>query len=596
MSFWAALRELLRLSFRADRRAARVTILAFTVRPIATVAASLAIAIMVAQWIAGQSRWSAFFLGLACVALVAQVLLGRWSLAVSAVLIDRTNRLIDEDVQRTLYDARSIEHFSERSFVDDLHIVRAEQARLTEGADVVGLILGTTVRLALTVVITVLATPWLLLMPLAAVGAYLCVRRRDAAVGAAHQAAAAQARASGELASIGMDEKHTAELLLSRGRTFLLDAHRAAATAAEATRTAGLWRGARWTMLGVVLTSAALAVGVAGLVRALEDGTAGLATTLAALLLLSTTTSLVGALARYLASCADSVRVVRALDRVRGRLRRDPTGPRPTGEISAIELHDVSYRYPAAGTAAIEGVSLRLVAGRSYALVGANGSGKTTLVNLLSGLIAPSAGQIRFRSVALADQDPTRGQSPDSTYITQDFAELEFALRDAVRLGDDRFTDADVERAAHDAGLGQLVRDGGLGLPLGGTMPNGRRLSGGQWQRVALARGFLRADAGLLLFDEPTAAIDPIAEEQLLDRLMARARAVARQRAGIVVIVTHRMSLAPAADEVIILHEGRVAAVGPHAQLLDLPRYAKLYHAQRDGYLGVDQSGPTPSR
>ncbi|MFG1886730.1 ATP-binding cassette domain-containing protein [Micromonospora sp. NPDC049051] len=588
MTFSGALRELLRLSFRADRRAAWVTLVAFTVRPVATVAASVAIAIMVALWAAGEPTSGVPFLGLACAALVAQVLLGRYSLAVSAVLIDRTNRLIDEDLQRGLYDARSTEHFSERPFVDDLQIVRSEQARLTEGADVVGLILGTTVRLAMTVVITVLATPWLLLMPLAAVGAYLCVRRRDAAVGAAQRAAAENARVSGELAGIGTDERYTDELVLSRGSEYLLAAHRASATAAEATRNAGLWRGALWTMLGIVLTGAALAAGVAGLVHALAEGTVGMATTLASLLLLSTTTSLVGALARYLASCADSIRVVRSLDRVRERLRRDPVVHRPAGEVSAIELHDVSYRYPGAATAAIEGVSLRLVEGRIYALVGANGSGKTTLVNLLSGLIAPSSGEIRLIGAGAAGQDGARGRTPGTTYITQDFAELEFELGDAVRLGDDRFTDTDVENAVESAGLGQLVREHGLGLPLGATMTDGRRLSGGQWQRVALARGFLRADAAVLLFDEPTAAIDPIAEEMLLDRLMSRARAVARERAGIVVVVTHRMSLASASDEVVLLHEGRVAGVGPHERLLDVPLYARLYDAQREGYLGGD--------
>ncbi|OQO94653.1 hypothetical protein B1813_00630 [Saccharomonospora piscinae] len=580
MTFRGALRELLRLSFRADSRAAWITVLTFTVRPVATVAASVAIAVMVARWAADEFSAGVVFLGVACAALAAQVLLGRYSLTVSARLVDATNRLVDEDLQRALYGVRSIEHFSERSFLDDLQIVRSEQPRLTEGADVVGLILGTSVRLGSTVLITVLATPWLLLLPVAAIGAYLCVRRREAAVGAAQRAAAEHARTSAELAGIGTDERHTGELLLSRGGEFVLEAHRRAAEAAEATRSAGLWRGARWTALGAVLTSAALAVGIAGLVHALDHGTTDLATTLASLLLLSTTTSLVGALARYLTSCADSIRVVRALDRVYRRLRPGSRRFQDTGDSTGIELWDVSYRYPGAETPAVHDVSLRLDAGRTYALVGANGSGKTTLVTLLSGLVQPSSGEIRTAG----------GCAPDITAVTQDFAELEFELRDAVRLGDDRFTDADVTHAVNLAGLEHWAGpdSAGLGRALGATMPHGTRPSHGQWQRVALARGFLRADAPVLLFDEPTSAIDPIAEETLLDRLMDRARAVTRNRHGIAVIVTHRMSLAPEADEVILLHEGRVVAVGPHAELLDVPLYARLYDAQRAGYL-VDE-------
>lgn len=173
---------------------------------------------MVASWVAGSFTAGTLFLCLACLALVVQVLLGRYSLAVSAVLVDGTNRLVEEDLQRLLYEARSIEHFSDEHFLDDLQIVRSEQARLTEGADVIGLILGTSLRLGVTGVITMLATPWLLILPFAAVGAYFCARRRDAVVGSAQRAAAEHARVSGELATIGMDENHTDELLLSRGR------------------------------------------------------------------------------------------------------------------------------------------------------------------------------------------------------------------------------------------------------------------------------------------------------------------------------------------------------------------------------------------
>ncbi|WP_156754313.1 ATP-binding cassette domain-containing protein [Actinokineospora pegani] len=579
MSAWDALRELLALSWRADRRSAWTTVVVFSLCHAAVVAASVSIAVMVASWAGDDLTTAAVFLGLACAALVAQVLLGRYSIAVSTAVVDATNRLVDEDLQRALYGSGSIEHFSEREFTDDLQIVRSEQARLTEGADVLGLILGTGLRLGAVVALTALATPWLLLMPIAAAGAYLCVRKRDAAVGAGQRAAAQDASACAELAAIGTDDKHTAELLLSRGGDYLLAAHREAADAAEAARAAGLRRGAMWTVLGAVLTSAALAAGTAGLVDALAAGSTGLTATLASLLLLSTTTTLVAALARYLTSCADSLRVVRSLARVRERLRRDPGTPRVSGPVSALELRGVSYRYPGSETPALDDVSLRLEQGRVHAIVGANGSGKTTLVTLLSGLIRPSSGELVPHGA-----DPAAGPGP--TCVAQDSADLEFELRDAVALGDPRFTDDDVERALGGAGLGDLADRAGLALPLGATLPHGRRLSSGQWQRVALARGLLRADAPLLLFDEPTAAIDPVAEEELLDRLLETVRGCR----GIAVVVTHRMSLAPAADTVILLERGRVAAVGPHERLLDVPAYARLYNAQRAGYLDDEQA------
>ncbi len=252
--------------------------------------------------------------------------------------------------------------------------------------------------------------------------------------------------------------------------------------------------------------------------------------------------------------------------------------PRPLR--SGIRFEDVWFTYPGSDRPALAGVSFDIAAGESVALVGENGAGKTTLVKLLLGLYAPDRGRILFDGVDAREIDP-RSLRAAASAAFQGFVRygLTFAenvgLGQPERMGDRRRLEAAVARAgAHDV-LRALPEgyDTLLGPDVGGV-----DLSGGQWQRVALARGFFR-DAELLVLDEPTAALDPHAELAVFERFAE----LARGRTA--VLVSHRLGMARLADRVVVLSGGRVAEAGTHEELLRAGgEYAVMFRAQARWY------------
>ncbi len=257
-----------------------------------------------------------------------------------------------------------------------------------------------------------------------------------------------------------------------------------------------------------------------------------------------------------------------------------PLRPFPRPLRSGIRFEDVWFTYPGSDRPALAGLSFDIAAGESVALVGENGAGKTTLVKLLLGLYAPDRGRILYDGVDARVIDP-RSLRGAASAAFQGFVRygLTFAenvgLGQPERMGDRRRLEAAVARArAHD--VLRALPDGYdtlLGADVGGV-----DLSGGQWQRVALARGFFR-DAELLVLDEPTAALDPHAELAVFERFAE----LARGRTA--VLVSHRLGMARLADRVIVLSGGRVAEAGTHQELLDSGgEYAAMFRAQARWY------------
>ncbi|WP_203186022.1 ATP-binding cassette domain-containing protein [Streptomyces pratensis] len=569
------------LSFRADRSGAWTTLLLFTFRPLATVLFALGLAGMLAALLDRDVATAVALACGACAALVVQLALSKTALAVSARMVDRTGRLVDQEIQQLLHGTRTVEHFHDPELLDRLELVRAERPRLTEGADVTGLIAGTLLRLGSTVVVAALATGWLLLVPAASVLSYACTLRAERARQRGREAAAEADRLRAEYFVLGTDPDHRDELRLTEGLAFTLARHRAHAREAERARARGARTAFAWSALGVLVMTGAYGTGIAFLTRSLRDGSTSVATGLAALLLLSSVTVLTGALIRYVSALSDSLRVTWLLLGVRAVLeeRAAPVARPSTGE-PGIRLRDVTFRYPGGRAPALSSVDLDLHPGRVYALVGANGSGKSTLVQVLAGLLPPTEGTV----TGGPGIDPRRGGG--ASIVSQDYARFEFALADSVALGSDRATAEDRARAHRDSGLGELLDRGRLSQDtrLGRSFPDGTELSGGQWQRIAVCRGLLPDGATLLMFDEPTSAVDPLAEDQLLSHLASWSRRSARAHDGVAVVVTHRLSLVKEVDEVILLDRGRVVAVAPHEELLEHPLYQGLYGAQQRAY------------
>ncbi|MGI8869432.1 MAG: ABC transporter ATP-binding protein, partial [Mycobacteriales bacterium] len=263
------------------------------------------------------------------------------------------------------------------------------------------------------------------------------------------------------------------------------------------------------------------------------------------------------------------------------------TEPAPVRLAHGLSFEHVTFRYPGTDRAVLSDVSIELPAGGVVAIVGENGAGKTTLAKLLTGMYDPSAGRIRVDDRDLAELDPSQWRRR-CTGAFQDHARFELPLREAVGIGDVvRPSDDRVVLAALDAaGATDLVErlPAGLDTRLGAGWGGGADLSGGQWQKVALARAFIRTGPLLTVLDEPTAALDAATEDALFARYAAAA-SDARARGGVTLLISHRFSTVRMADVIVVLEHGRVVERGSHGELMRAGgAYAELYSLQARGY------------
>ncbi|MBM3140177.1 MAG: ABC transporter ATP-binding protein [Chloroflexi bacterium] len=263
--------------------------------------------------------------------------------------------------------------------------------------------------------------------------------------------------------------------------------------------------------------------------------------------------------------------------------------PVPARLERGIRLEGVSFAYPGTDRLVLEEVDLELPAGAVVAIVGENGAGKTTLVKLLCRLYEPARGRITVDGADLA-RLPAEAWRERVAGAFQDFARFEFRARQTVGLGDlVRIDDAEAVAGAVDrAGAGDVVARlrAGLDTQLGPTWREGVDVSYGQWQKLALARGFMREHPLLLVLDEPTAALDAESEHALFERYAAAARAPGGAGDGrVTVLVSHRFSTVRMADLIVVLDGARVVEVGTHEALVARGgQYAQLYAIQAGAY------------
>ncbi len=248
----------------------------------------------------------------------------------------------------------------------------------------------------------------------------------------------------------------------------------------------------------------------------------------------------------------------------------------------AVQVRDLAFRYPAGTGLALERVILDITPGECVALVGANGAGKTTLAKCLLGLYEPDQGTV------LVGGRPAARPGNRRAAVFQDYARYQLTLREAVGFGDlaQMSDDRAIGEVLKRAGLGDLVDQlpGGLNAYLGPEF-GGMDLSGGQWQRLALARAFLR-EADLLVLDEPTAALDALAELALFERFAE----LAQGRTAI--MISHRLGAARLADRILVLDQGRVVEQGSHAELVSRGGpYARMFASQAVWYRRATRTG-----
>jgi len=245
-----------------------------------------------------------------------------------------------------------------------------------------------------------------------------------------------------------------------------------------------------------------------------------------------------------------------------------------------VAAEHLSFAYPGNGQPVLLDVSLHIERGERIAIVGENGAGKTTLAKVLIGLYQPDAGSVRLDGTLLSSAQAVRTRRRVAA-VFQDYATFQITARESIGFGDlaGLADDARLREAAQRADIDDLI----AGLPGGFDAYLGREfgetdLSGGQWQRIALARAFFR-DADLLVLDEPTAALDPLAELALFERFAE----LAAGRTAI--MISHRLGAARLADRVIVLQEGAIVEEGHHDTLVAKGGvYAALFAAQAQWY------------
>ena len=254
-------------------------------------------------------------------------------------------------------------------------------------------------------------------------------------------------------------------------------------------------------------------------------------------------------------------------------------GPDPS---RGLEFENVSFAYPGTTENALSGIDLQIRRGESLALVGENGSGKTTLIKLLTRLYEPTEGRILLEGLDLREWD-VEALRERIGVIFQDFGRYQFTVGENIGAGDVNHMD-DAERQASAAATGMAApfidsMPEGYETQLGRWFKGGRELSGGQWQKIALSRAFMRSKADILVLDEPTAAMDAASEAAVFELFREKSHD------KMTILISHRFSTVRAADQIVVIHDGRIVERGTHESLLDeRGTYAQLFELQAKGY------------
>ncbi len=503
---------------------------------------------------------------------------------------ERMTITVDEQLVTMAGRVGRVDRIERPEYLDHLTLLRTNRETFQQSmmSLLAAVFLG--LQVIVTVVILAVVEPLLLLLPLFSAAPVVAGRWAEKRAQTALRESAADSRSADAFALLSTEPAAAGELRVLRLRDFVVARH---GTAWEL----AMWRQWRAETVGAVVSTVALMVFTIGFGAAVLFITVqamnGDATLGSVILVLTAGQQLHNQIGGVLASSADLFRVVETMRHFawlagfvdehedRGTLRPGPALRR------GIELDRVSFRYAGAEQDAVQDVSLTLPAGSVVAVVGENGAGKSTLVKLLCGLAQPTSGRVLVDGIDLSELRASEWRESLSGAF-QDFVRFELLARESIGIGRvERIEDVDDAREAlRLAGEADLERElpEGLETPLGTAFLDGIDLSGGQWQKVALARSMMRGSPLVLVLDEPTYSLDVESERRVFE-WFSRVADSDDPVGTITVIVSHRFSTVRTANLVAVLHEGRLVEVGTHADLLSRNgAYAQMYRTQARGY------------
>jgi ATP-binding cassette, subfamily B, bacterial len=502
---------------------------------------------------------------------------------------DKITIALESHVARLQASITTIAHQEVPEYLDRVAMLRDQVFVLDHMYMSVFSMAGWIVRLAVTISLLVSVHPALALFVLFALPTVLTATWRPAVERVAQEKAAPFNRFARHLFTLAASTPPAKEVRLTGIGERLIHDRRAAWSNGYMPMASARWRSAAWHAF-------AWSIFAAGFVGSIVFVSAGLHASAGAVLLVlaagARLSAYVGATVGELAFLRGfwvyGARRLAWLEDYAAKVASMATLDAPERLERGITFEHVSFAYPGTSRLVLEDVSLNLRAGAVVAIVGENGAGKTTLVKLLAKMYEPSSGTILVDDVPLARIKAESWRSKMAGAF-QDFFKFELLARQSVGLGDvPRVEDtAAVGVAVARAGAEDVVERLGAGLEtqLGPSWPGGVDVSFGQWQKLALARGFMRDEPLVLVLDEPTAALDSETEHALFERYAAAARGPLAKSGQMTILVSHRFSTVRMADVIVVLQGARMVEMGSHDELMARGgAYSELYRIQAQAY------------
>ncbi len=512
----------------------------------------------------------------------------------NSVLTDRIGMLVNTRLARLTTSADGLELLERPDRLDDLDQVRENRRAMASAPRQILRGFQTLIRGGGILVLLATVYPPIIVVPLLGVVPALADRRAARLQKRSEDALAGDRRLLADLFRLTTTADTAKELRISGVTGDLAVRHAELGERVRARSVRAAWRSAAWEAAGWLVYAAGFTAAIVLLVLRAAHGHTSPGQVVMAVSLLRRAQGQVSGATDTAGAMGTAFRTARRLLAMEDQVAAErPPADRmarvPDRLTDGIRLEGVSFTYHGGEQPVLRDLDLVLPAGATVAVVGENGAGKTTLVKLLTGMYRPTRGRITVDGADLALVDPTEWRR-HTTAAFQDFSRYQLTARQVVGLGDlpRMADDAAVREAVARADAGGTV-DGlpdGLDSQLGRYFTGGTELSGGQWQRLALARALMRERPLLTVLDEPTAALDAATESALYARWAEAARSGAAERGAITLLVSHRFSTVRTADVILVLDGGRVTEVGGHDELMAAGGpYAQLFALQARGYL-----------